>query len=99
MGRFLLQATERVDGFFYQDTRRRVLRVLINYGELFFGRPAVLSRSHLPSLVGTTREMTGRVIRALESEGLVARVGPRGLALLSAEGLQRALARPEADRD
>ena len=97
MAQFLLQANERVDGLVYQDTRRRVLRVLTSYGDLFFGQPAVLSRAHLPSLVGTTREMTGRVIRALESEGVVARVGRRGLALLSAEGLQRALA-PSTDR-
>ena len=92
MAHFLLQANERVDSLLYQDTRRRVLRVLTTYGDLFFGHPAVLSRAHLPSLVGTTREMTSRVIRALESEGVVARVGRRGLALLSAEGLQRALA-------
>jgi CRP/FNR family transcriptional regulator, anaerobic regulatory protein len=92
MAEFLLRANERVDGLLYQDTRRRVLRVLTNYRDLFFGEPAVLSRAHLPSLVGTTREMTSRVIRALESEGVVARVGRRGLALLSAESLQRALA-------
>ena len=99
MAQYLLQATERVDGLVYQDTRRRVLRVLITYGDLFFGEPAVLSRAHLPSLVGTTREMTGRVVRALEREGLVARVGRRGLALLSADLLQRALDPPAADRD
>lgn len=99
MALFLLQSNERVDGLVYQDTRRRVLRVLTKYGDLFFGQPAVLSRAHLPSLVGTTREMTGRVIRALEREGLVARVGRRGIALLSADGLQRALDPPAADRD
>jgi len=98
MAQFLLQANERVDGLLYQDTRRRVLRVLTSYGDLFFGQPAVLSRAHLPSLVGTTREMTGRVIRALESEGVVARVGRRGLALLSSEGLQRAVAPPAGQR-
>jgi len=92
MAQFLLQANERVDGLLHQDTRRRVLRVLTSYGDLFFGQPTVLSRAHLPSLVGTTREMTGRVIRALESEGIVARVGRRGLALLSAEALKRAMA-------
>lgn len=99
MAQFLLQTNERVDGILYQDTRRRVLRVLTNYGDLFFGQPAVLSRAHLPSLVGTTREMTGRVIRELEREGLVARVGRRGLVVLSAEGLRRALAPRAAARD
>ena len=99
MAQFLLQTNERVDGLLYQDTRRRVLRVLTNYGDLFFGQPAVLSRAHLPSLVGTTREMTGRVIRELEREGIVARVGRRGLVVLSAEGLQRALAPTAVERD
>lgn len=99
MAQYLLQATERVDGLVYQDTRRRVLRVLTSYGDLFFSQPAVLSRAHLPSLVGATREMTGRVIRALEREGLVARVGRSGLALLSEEGLRRALAPSAADPD
>jgi CRP-like cAMP-binding protein len=99
MARFLLQTNERMDGILYQDTRRRVLRVLASYGDLFFGQPSVLSRAHLPSLVGTTREMTGRVIRELEREGLVARVGRRGLVVLSAEGLQRALPRSAASRD
>lgn len=91
---FVNMATERVDGFVFQDTRRRVLRVLIDYGELFFRDPPILSRSHLPSLVGTTREMTGRVLRGLESEGLIERVGRRSLAVRSAEGLLRALAHP-----
>jgi len=99
MAQFLLQANERVDGILYQDTRRRVLRVLTTYGHLFVCQPAVLSRAHLPSLVGTTREMTGRVIRDLEREGLVARVGRRGLVVLSAEGLRRALAPSAASRD
>lgn len=93
---FVNMATERVDGFVYQDTRRRVLRVLIEYGELFFRDPPILSRGHLPSLVGTTREMTGRVLRGLESEGLVERVGRRSLAIRSAEGLRHALAHPAA---
>jgi CRP-like cAMP-binding protein len=91
---FVNIATERLDGFVYQDTRRRVLRVLIDYAELFFRDPPILSRGHLPSLVGTTREMTGRVLRGLEAEGLIARVGRRGLALRSAEGLRHALAQP-----
>ena len=94
MAVFVNMSIERLDGFVYQDTRRRVLRVLIEYGELFFRDPPILSRSHLPSLVGTTREMTGRVLRGLESEGLIERVGRRSLAVRSAEGLRRALAHP-----
>lgn len=96
---FVNLAAERLDGFVYQDTRRRVLRVLIDYGELFFREPPILSRGHLPSLVGATREMTGRVLRGLEREGLIERVGRRGLALRSAEGLQHAFAHPAGEHD
>jgi CRP-like cAMP-binding protein len=73
---------ERIEGFLHQDARRRVLRVLARDRELFFGEPAVLNRSHLHGLVGTSREMTGRVLRQLEREKIVARVGRVGLRLL-----------------
>ena len=82
MAEFLASITERVDGFLHQDARRRVIRVLNRHRDLFFTEPAVLSRSHLPSLVGTSREMTGRVLRELEREGSIARVGRTGLRLL-----------------
>ena len=85
---FVQAMTENIDGFLHQDARRRVIRVLLRYRDLFFGEPAVLSRAELPSLVGTSREMTGRVLRELEREGLVARVGRRGLRLLRPEGLE-----------
>jgi CRP-like cAMP-binding protein len=91
---------ERVDGFIHQAARMRVLRVLAQYEDLIFGPSAVLSRTHLPSLVGTSREMTGRVLRQLEREGLIARVGRRGLKLRSPAGLQREVAwdPPQSDR-
>ncbi len=82
MAGFLASLTERMDGFLHQDARRRVIRVLNKHRNLFFADPAVLSRSHLPALVGTSREMTGRVLRELEREGTVARVGRTGLTLL-----------------
>ena len=82
MARFVVGITERLDGFIHQDARRRVVRILARYGHLFFDQPAVLSRAHLPSLVGTSREMTGRVLRELEREGSIARVGRTGLRLL-----------------
>lgn len=77
----------RLDSLLYQDARRRVARVLINHADLFFVEPPVLMRTHLPSLVGTSREMTGRVLRLLESHGLVARVGRDRLRLLDPAGL------------
>ena len=99
MSRLAANTVARVDGFIHQGARMRVLRVLAQYEDLIFGPSAVLSRTHLPSLVGTSREMTGRVLRQLEREGLIARVGRRGLNLRSPARLQRevgsALPEPE----
>lgn len=92
MARFIVDITDRLDGFIHQDARRRVVRVLARYRNLFFDRPAVLSRAYLPSLVGTSREMTGRVLRDLERDGMVVRVGRTGLRLLSPARLQEAAA-------
>ena len=96
MARDVVEVTERLDGFVHQDARRRVVRILARYRALFFDRPAILSRAHLPSLVGTSREMTGRVLRDLEREGMVIRVGRTGLQLLAPARLQEA-ARSIAD--
>jgi CRP-like cAMP-binding protein len=78
---------ERVDGFVHQDARARVVRILARHRDLFFGDPAILTRAHLPSLVGTSREMTGRVLRQLEREGTIERVGRTGLRLLRPDHL------------
>lgn len=90
MARHIVTTSERMDGFIHQDARSRVLRVLTQYRDLFFGESPVLSRTILPGLVGTSREMTGRVIRRLEREGLIARIGRRGLRLLSPTALEEA---------
>jgi CRP-like cAMP-binding protein len=79
--------TERLDGFLHQDARRRVLRVLARYRDLFFADPPILTRAQLPALVGTSREMTSRVLRALEREGTIARVGRTRLILLDPSSL------------
>jgi CRP-like cAMP-binding protein len=94
MAQFLGSLTERLDGFLHQDARRRVLRVLSRHRHLFFADPAILSRSHLPGLVGTSREMTGRVLRELEREGTLARVGRTGLRLLRPELLDPDVVQP-----
>jgi CRP-like cAMP-binding protein len=90
MAASLHQTVERIEGFLHQDARRRVLRILARHRELFFGEPAVLDRTHLPGLVGTTPEMTRRVLRRLEHEGTVQRVGATGLRLLRPEQLEEA---------
>ena len=83
---------DRLDAFQYQNALRRVARVLNLHTDLFFNEPFVLTRTHLPSMVGTSREMTGRVLRALETRGLVARVGRSRLRLLDPDGLAHAAA-------
>ena len=90
MGRDIVAISQRIDGFIHQDARGRVLRVLAEYRDLLFGEPPVVSRTLLPGLVGTSREMTGRVIRGLEREGMIARFGRHGLRLLSPTGLEEA---------
>jgi CRP-like cAMP-binding protein len=79
---------ERIEGFLHQDSRRRVLRILARHQELFFVDPPVLTRAHLPGLVGTSREMTGNVLRQLEREGVLAREGRSGLRLLLPDQLE-----------
>jgi CRP/FNR family transcriptional regulator, cyclic AMP receptor protein len=97
MARYIVDIAERMDGFIHQNARGRVARILTRYGDLFFGQPATLSRAHLPSLVGTSREMTGRVLRDLEREGLLIRVGQTGLRLLSPERLHETAALNEKE--
>jgi CRP-like cAMP-binding protein len=84
----LHQAVERIEGFLHQDARLRVLRILAQHRDLFFGESTVLTRAHLPGLVGTSREMTGHVLRQLEREGTIRRVGRTGLALLRPDRLE-----------
>ena len=83
----LHQTVERIEGFLHQDARLRVLRVLAQYRVLFFGEPVILTRAQLPGLVGTSREMTSHVLRQLEREGTIRRVGRVGLELLRPERL------------
>lgn len=89
---------ERLDGLLYQDASRRVARVLEQHADLLFGEDPSLTRAFLPALVGTSREMTGRVIRQLESDGVLTRVGRDRLRLLDPARLTRT-ATASATRD
>jgi CRP-like cAMP-binding protein len=81
------ELVSRLDSLLYQDALRRVARVLDLHAGLFFGERPVLTRAHLPTIVGTSREMTGRVLRILESRHVVVRVGRNRLRLLDPDGL------------
>jgi CRP-like cAMP-binding protein len=89
MAASLHSTIESIEGFLHQDARRRVVRILSRHRELFFREPAVLTRTHLPRLVGTSREMTGRVLRQLEREGMIERFGRTGLRLRRPDVLDR----------
>jgi CRP-like cAMP-binding protein len=77
----------RLDGLGYQNAGRRVASVLERHAELFFAEHPVLHRSDLPGLVGTSREMTGRVLRVLEARRVVQRIGRDRLRLLDPANL------------
>jgi CRP/FNR family cyclic AMP-dependent transcriptional regulator len=81
------EVVERMDGLLYQNALRRVARVLDQHADILFSHEGGVTRAYLPALVGTSREMTGRVLRQLESDGLVERIGRNRLRLLDASGL------------
>lgn len=83
---------EQLDALIYQDARARVARVLAAHVDLLFGTPPEIPRAQIAELVGTSREMTRRVLRSLEQDRIVERVGSRGLRLVNAPAL-RAVAR------
>jgi CRP-like cAMP-binding protein len=89
---FVEELVERMDGLLYQNAQRRVARVLDQHAEIVFGEQAVVTRSYLPAVVGTSREMTGRVLRQLEAEGVVERIGRGRLRLLDAARLAQTAA-------
>ena len=81
------EVVERMDGLLYQNALRRVARVLDQHADILFSDEGGVTRAYLPALVGTSREMTGRVLRQLESDGVVERIGRNRLRLLDASGL------------
>jgi len=76
-----------MDGLLYQNALRRVARVLDQHAAIVFGDEPVVPRTYIPALVGTSREMTGRVLRLLESDGVVERIGRDRLRLLDRDRL------------
>lgn len=78
----------RLEHIGFDSVSRRLARLLWQRRELLFDpRRPLLSRPQLAELAGATREMVDRVIRDLESRGIVERVGTTGLVLLDPHGL------------
>jgi len=88
--RSLEAVAERLDGLTPQGAHRRVARILWRYRHLFFSADPVMTRAHLPELVGTSHEMTRRVLRDFEEAGIVSRTGRAGMQLLDAARLEAA---------
>jgi CRP/FNR family cyclic AMP-dependent transcriptional regulator len=79
----------RIDGCLFHGVERRLARALTTFRDLAFDeRRPVLTRSDLAALAGASREMTGRALRKMEAEGIVARVGRAGLRLLDRARLE-----------
>jgi CRP-like cAMP-binding protein len=85
------ELTARLDSLHYQDARKRVARVLIEHRDLCFGERPDIARTELSMFIGTSREMTRRVMSRLVRDGAVRRVGLTGLELRDEDKL-RALA-------
>ncbi len=79
----------RLDSLHYQDARRRVARVLVEFGDQCFGDRPDVARTAVWMLVGTSREMTRRVLGLLEAEGAISRVGRTGLELCDEDRLRQ----------
>lgn len=87
----------RLEHVGFDPVARRLARLLWQRRDVLFdARRPLLTRTELADLAGATREMTDRVIRDLEREGIVRRVGRAGLVLVDEDAL-REHAAPEAD--
>jgi CRP-like cAMP-binding protein len=93
-----LALISRIDGCLFHGVERRLARALATFQDLAFDerRPA-LTRSDLAALVGASREMTGRALRKMEAEGILARVGRTGLRLLDPARLEEIADHGRAD--
>lgn len=66
---------QRLDQSVFDSAERRVATILLAYEDLLDSPSPAISRAELAALAGTSREMLGLVIRALETEGSVRRAG------------------------
>ncbi len=73
----------------FSTASMRLASALLRNEALVFSteRPRFV-RSQLAALAGVSREMTGRIMRRWEQEGMVRRVGPTGLVLVSRSRLE-----------
>jgi CRP-like cAMP-binding protein len=71
----LRQVYNRLHEVTFDSAAQRLAIALLAYQPLLAGPRPVLSRTDLASLIGTSREMLGRLARRFESLGAIERVG------------------------
>ncbi len=78
----------RLEHLAFDPVSRRLARLLWQRRDILFdARRPLLSRVQLANLVGATREMTDRVLRDFERDGIVRRIPPTGLVLVDPQRL------------
>ena len=82
----------------FSSARQRLAVVLLAYEPLLAGTRPIVTRAELADLVGVSREMTGRLLRGLEHDGLIRRSG-RMIAILDVDGLRGIARWEEVGRD
>jgi CRP-like cAMP-binding protein len=83
----------RLEALTFSSARERLAVVLLAYGPLFASSTPIVRRPVLAGLVGVSREMTGRLLRGFERDGLIRRAASE-IAILDPDRL-RAVARWE----
>lgn len=90
----------RLEHIGFDSVSQRLARLLWQRRDVLFdARRPLLTRPQLADLAGATREMTDRVIRELEAEGIVRRTGRTGLVLLDPHALHLLAAVDDDERE
>jgi CRP-like cAMP-binding protein len=76
----------RLEALTFSSARERLAVVLLAYEPLFASSTPIVQRPVLAGLVGVSREMTGRLLRGFERDGLIRRAGSE-IAILDPDGL------------
>jgi CRP/FNR family transcriptional regulator len=88
----------RLQELAFSSARQRLAVVLLAYEPLFAATTPILARTELAGLIGVSREMTSRLLRELERDGLISRSG-RAIALTDPDGLRRLAHWDDVGRD
>lgn len=88
----------RLQELTFSSARQRLAVVLLAYEPLLAETRPIVARQDLAGLIGVSREMTGRLVRGLEHDGLIRRSG-RAIAILDRDRLRGIARWEEVGRD